>query len=99
MRLELGNVVRHIVDDRKTRSFIKYTFECAAHCVGDQLAIRPGKVRSGRHCLEVSLPLRGVNGGARELTVRQIQAVSSHRFVQLSNEIRANLMTQAARTR
>ena len=99
MRLEFGNVVRHIVDDRKTHSFIKYTFESAAHRVGDQLTIRPGKIRSRRHCLEVSLPFRRVNGGTRELTVGQMQAVSSHRLVQLSNEVRANLMTQAARTR
>ena len=67
--------------------------------MGDQLTIRPCKIRRRRHCLEVSLPFRRVNGGARELTVGQMQAVSSHRLVQLSNEVRANLMTQAARTR
>src|SRR5437867_12226314 len=99
MRLEFGNVVRHIVDDRKTHSFIKYTFESAAHRVGDQLTIRPCKIRRRRHCLEVSLPFSRVTAGARELTVGQTQAGSSHRRVQLSNELRAYLMTQSPRTR
>src|SRR5438093_3264834 len=93
MRLELGNVVCDIVNDRQVHSLTEYTLECSAHGMTDQLAVGPGKVRRTGHCMQIALSLRRLDGRTCELTVGHMKAVSPHRLVQLTNIVRANLMT------
>ena len=96
MSLELGDVVRHIIDNGQVHAVAENPFKGAACRVGDQLPVRPRKVRGRCHCVKISLAFRRMNRSAGELPIRHMQIVPAHGLIQLRNVIAANLMTQTS---
>src|SRR3954453_2254823 len=99
--LELGDVVGDVVDLPRAvrRVGAEHVGDRAAHAVCDRVAVGPGEVRCRRHRGEVRAALVARERRARQLAVRQGDAVTRERAVHRAHVIGAHLVAEPARAR
>jgi hypothetical protein len=90
----LARVVGHIIEEDEVCLGEDFP-ESLAGEVSDDLAIGEGTIHSRPHGAEISLAQRGANGSAGELTVWQGNAIFGCFLNHLSEEVGADLVSQA----
>ncbi|COV92358.1 Uncharacterised protein [Mycobacterium tuberculosis] len=93
MRLDLGQVVRHVVEQVQRCSGC--ISEHTTRRLGQQLAVGASVVGRRRHRGEIGLPIGGVHRHTSQLAIGHRDSVSAHGLFHLADVIRADLMAQA----
>mmetsp|Transcript_23153 Transcript_23153/g.57605 ORF Transcript_23153/g.57605 Transcript_23153/m.57605 type:complete len:212 (-) Transcript_23153:621-1256(-) len=102
MLLDLGNVVRHVVDDVHVQVFwglVEDFGKCLASQEGHRGAVHPGVVRCRRHTLHIILAFLRIYSGACQLPVIGLDVVAGHGALHLNQGVCGDLVAQTSAAR
>ena len=98
MPFQLGDVVTNVVDQTQSLLLPEDALERFAGEVGDALAVGPGKISRGAHGSQICLPFGRSGRNAGKLAVRQVELVTAHGRVHVSQIVGTHLVSESARS-